>query len=210
MRISETPPVYSRIALDIATKIARGEFSEGQRISGRSLTSIKYGVSPETVRRAFRLLSDMEILDVRQNSGAIVLSKANAAKYIKQFDNHLDLRTLKKQMKALVAERDKLNVRIMELTERITDMSERFFTSDPLRSFEFEIPANSPILGKTIADSMFWQNTGATIVALRRNGKIIPSPGPYAVFMPNDVIIVSGDFEVSDRVNQVLEPEAPQ
>ncbi len=152
----------------------------------------------------------MEILDVRQNSGAIVLSKANAAKYIKQFDNHLDLRTLKKQMKALVAERDKLNVRIMELTERITDMSERFFTSDPLRSFEFEIPANSPILGKTIADSMFWQNTGATIVALRRNGKIIPSPGPYAVFMPNDVIIVSGDFEVSDRVNQVLEPEAPQ
>ena len=115
MRISETPPVYSRIALDIATKIARGEFSEGQRISGRSLTSIKYGVSPETVRRAFRLLSDMEILDVRQNSGAIVLSKANAAKYIKQFDNHLDLRTLKKQMKALVAERDKLNVRIMEL-----------------------------------------------------------------------------------------------
>ena len=39
-------------------------------------------------------------------------------------------------------------------------MNERFSKSDPLRSFEFEIPADSPILGKTIADSMFLAEYG--------------------------------------------------
>lgn len=200
MRVSESPPVYSSVAFDIAAKIARGEFCEGQKISGRSLTSSEYNVSPETVRRAFRLLADMKIVDVRQNSGAIVLSRANAAEYIKRFEYRKDLRFLKKQLRDLVVERDALNEHIQAISNRIIDMHERFFMSDPLRSFEFEIPENSPILGKTIADLMFWQNTGATIVAIRRGGRIILSPGPYAVFMPRDVIIVSGEIDITDRV----------
>jgi DNA-binding GntR family transcriptional regulator len=116
MRVSETPPVYSRVALDIAARIARGDFREGQKISGRSLTSSEYSVSPETVRRAFRLLSDMDIVDVRQNSGAIVLSKVNAAEYVKRFENRKDIGILKKQLRDLVAERDVLNERILEIS----------------------------------------------------------------------------------------------
>ncbi|NCB51225.1 MAG: GntR family transcriptional regulator [Clostridia bacterium] len=207
MRVSETPPVYSRVALDIATRIARGDFREGQKISGRSLTSSEYSVSPETVRRAFRLLSDMDIVDVRQNSGAIVLSKLNAAEYIKKFEARKDMRILKKQLRDLVAERDILNERILDISNQIVDMHERFFMTDPLRSFEFEIPEGSPLLGKTIADSMFWQNTGATIVAIRRDNKIILSPGPYAVFMQHDVVIVSGEIDISDRVLAMVNPK---
>lgn len=210
MRGSETPPVYSRVALDIASRIARGDLREGQKISGRSLTSSEYSVSPETVRRAFRLLSDMSIVDVRQNSGAIVLSKVNAAEYIKRFEDRKDLQALKKQLRDLVAERDILNERILEISNRIIDMHERFFRTDPLRSFEFGIPEDSPILGKTIADSMFWQNTGATIVAMRRNEKIILSPGPYAVFMPHDVIIVTGEIDIFDRVLKMIGSEEPK
>ena len=207
MRFSETPPVYSIVALDIATRIARGDFCEGQKISGRSLTSSEYSVSPETVRRAFRLLSDLDIVDVRQNSGAIVLSKVNAVKYINRFESRKDLQILKKQLRDLVAERDLLNGRILDISNQIIDMNGRFFMTDPLRSFEFEIPKNSPLLGKTIADSMFWQNTGATIVAIRRNEKIILSPGPYAVFMQHDVIIVSGEIDISDRVLAIINPK---
>jgi K+/H+ antiporter YhaU regulatory subunit KhtT len=206
MKISEIPPVYSSVALDIASRIARGDFREGQKISGRSLTSSEYSVSPETVRRAFRLLSDMKIVDVRQNSGAIVVSSANAAEYIKRFEYRKDLRSLKKQLRDLVAERDGLNERIQAISNRIIDMHERFFASDPLRSFEFEVPENSPLLGRTIADVMFWQNTGATIVAIRRDGKIILSPGPYAVFMPRDVIIASGEIDCSDRARRFISP----
>ena len=206
MRNSASPPVYSKVAFDIAMKIARGDLREGQIISGRSLTSSEYNVSPETVRRAFRLLSDMTIVDVQHNRGAIVLSKSNAAEYIKKFNNQKDMWLLKKELKALLSERNSINERLVEIVNQIIDVNERFRTSDPLRNFEFEIPENSPITGLTIADSMFWQNTGATIIAIRRNGNIILSPGPYAVFVSHDSIIVTGDTDITERVLQLISP----
>ncbi|MDY0372402.1 MAG: GntR family transcriptional regulator, partial [Sphaerochaetaceae bacterium] len=52
-------PIYARIALDIANRIENGELLEGKRLSGRSLMSSEYGVSPETIRRAFSLLEEL-------------------------------------------------------------------------------------------------------------------------------------------------------
>jgi DNA-binding GntR family transcriptional regulator len=112
MRNSAEPPVYSKVALDIATKIVRGEMKEGQKISGRSLTSSEYGVSPETVRRAFRLLSDMDIVSIQQNSGALVLSKKHALEYITKFQTKKDMGLLKKKLIDLVSERNKINEKI--------------------------------------------------------------------------------------------------
>lgn len=206
MRHSTVPPIYSRIALDIATKIARGEIKEGTKLSGRSLTSSQYRVSPETIRRSFRLLSDMEIVDIQKNSGAVILSKSRAAEYVKKFETKADMALLLKKLNQLFEERDNLNDQIREMIKQIIDISERFRNSDPLRSYEFLIPNDSPILGKTVADSMFWQNTGATIVALRRDDKITLSPGPYAIFSEGDSIIVSGETDIADRVEAFINP----
>lgn len=206
MRNRTIPSVYSQVALDVATKIACGEIREGQKIFGRSLTASEYGVSPETIRRAFRLLSDMKILDIQNNSGAIVLSKSRAVEYIMKFEAKKDMGLLKKLLTELIEDKNNINEQIIEIINQIIDMNERFRKSDPLRSYEFDIPPDSPIIGKTIAESEFWQNTGATIVALRRNDKIILSPGPYAVFMPNDCIIVAGEVDISDRIYKMINP----
>lgn len=85
MRVSSPPPIYSRIALDIASKIARGEIREGEKLTGRSLTSSQYRVSPETVRRSFRLLADEGIVHIQRKSGATVLSRALAAEYVERY-----------------------------------------------------------------------------------------------------------------------------
>ena len=45
---------YLQIALDLATRIAKGELPEGSRIYGRSVMASEYNVSPETIRRALR------------------------------------------------------------------------------------------------------------------------------------------------------------
>lgn len=206
MRHSTVPPIYSRIALDLATRIARGEIKEGTKLSGRSLTASQYRVSPETVRRAFQLLSDMEIVETRKNSGTVVISKSNAAEYVKKFETKADMALLLTKLNKLFDERDALNDRISEMIKQIIDISERFRNSDPLRSYEFHIPIGSPIVGKTIADSMFWQNTGATIVALRQDNKIILSPGPYAIFSEGDTIIASGETDITDRVETFINP----
>ena len=69
---------YLQIALDLATRIAKGELPEGSRIYGRSVMASEYNVSPETIRRALRLLADMKVVEIKPQSGAVVLSAATS------------------------------------------------------------------------------------------------------------------------------------
>ena len=70
----QVPAQYLQIALDLATRIAQGELAEGSRIYGRSVLASEYGVSPETIRKALRLLADMKVVDVKPQSGAVAVS----------------------------------------------------------------------------------------------------------------------------------------
>ena len=82
---------YMRIAISVAERIAAGELREGEKISGRSKLSSEYEVSPETVRRAIQLLSDMRVVAVKEQSGVYVLSADNAKRYLRNFDEKKDV-----------------------------------------------------------------------------------------------------------------------
>jgi K+/H+ antiporter YhaU regulatory subunit KhtT len=60
------------------------------------------------------------------------------------------------------------------------------------------------MIGKTISQMKFWQNTGGTIIAIRRDNSIVLSPGPYAELKNGDVIVVVGDEGTLNRVNNFL------
>ena len=85
------PAQYLQIARDLAERIARGELPEGSRIYGRSVMASEYNVSPETIRRALRLLSDMKVVEVKPQSGAVVLSqqKTKSSKATCNYKIHL-------------------------------------------------------------------------------------------------------------------------
>ena len=59
MRQMTVPAQYLQIAVDVASRVAGGDLREGDRLYGRSVMASEYGVSPETIRRALRLLADM-------------------------------------------------------------------------------------------------------------------------------------------------------
>lgn len=198
------PPVYSQIALDIAVRIARGDLKENTKISGRSKMASEYNVSPETIRRSFQLLQDMKIIEVLQSSGAIIKSRDNALKYIEKNNIGDDFRNLKRELNTLLKERSNMDKRINDIISQIIDYSERFRNIQPLYTLEFEIPENSSILKKSITEIKFWQNTGATIVAIKRLDDIILSPGPYFVFEPHDIIVVTGDMGISQRIQSLI------
>ena len=204
MRNSSKPPVYSQVAFDIATKIASGELEENTKFTGRSLMSTEYGVSQETIRRAFKQLSDMGIISVQQNIGATVLSKQKATEYIEKFQTGKDIRSLKAELRRLLDERETVNARIVALVDQITDLGDRFKSSDPLRNYEFEISPESGIIGKSVRELEFWQNTEATIVAIKSGGRINLSPGPDAVFHPYDILVVAGNPNSVDKVKQLI------
>lgn len=201
---SVSPPIYSQIALDIAAKIARGDLKENSKITGRSLLATTYAVSPETIRRSMRVLADVGIIEVKSNSGAIVLSKEKAIKYIETYNTGRNIRVLRKELKELLNEREIINKKVIDLIDEIIKVNEHLKNTDPLRNYEIEVPSTSSLIGKSIEETHFWQNTGATIVAIRRGDKIILSPGPYANFHEGDFIVVVGDLSMADRVRSFV------
>jgi TrkA domain protein len=53
----------------------------------------------------------------------------------------------------------------------------------------------SPYVGKTLADAAIRSRTGASVVALVRNGEVTPSPAPSQAFLSGDKIVVVGTQE---------------
>lgn len=198
-------PIYAQIALDIALRISNGDLKENSKVYGRSVLASEYGVSPETIRRAMRLLEDMEIVESKQNSGSIILSAENAKKYVEKFNNQNDIRVYQRNLNELLIQHESICSKISEVAGSIVKINEKFSQTAPFNSYEVKIPHNSKLINKTIGDSLFWQNTAATIIAIRRSGNIILSPGPYAIFQIDDTIVFIGDTScievVTDFVN---------
>jgi K+/H+ antiporter YhaU regulatory subunit KhtT len=192
-------PVYSQIALDLAKKIAGGEIATGSKLSGRSLLSSTYRVSPETIRRAMHLLEDMDITRSEPKSGYVIVSREKAARYVERFDTLIQVRSAQQEIETLRQQKLEIETRIFELVDYVARQADRLNRVKPLYPYEIIIYADSALVGMTISESKFWQYTGGTIVAIRRAGQVIYSPGPYAVYQADDVLLVAGDAGVEER-----------
>lgn len=201
------PPVYSQIALDVALRISRGELKEKTRISGRSVLSSEYGVSPETIRRAMKLLEDMKIIEIKQNSGIRIASVENARLYVERFGAQNDIRTYQNKLNELLHHQETLCREISEVAISIVRINQKFSKASPFSNYEVDIPQNFAMLGHTIGDLKFWQQTGATIIAIRRGEQIILSPGPYAALLEGDTLIFVGDTKSVEAVNAFIGQE---
>ncbi len=205
MRQAVIPSQYLQIALDLATRIARGELPEGSRIYGRSVMASEYGVSPETIRRALRLLADMKVVDVKPQSGAVVLSADSARRYIENFAEDAEVHTLRRRLKDLLAESAEVNRRMAETVSALVKGQETFAAAgEPLPNYEVPVPTGSPLIGKSIGELKFWQATGGTIVAIRRGQTVILSPGPYAELFGGDVIILVGSPRAAEAAHRLV------
>ncbi|MDD2534385.1 MAG: TrkA C-terminal domain-containing protein [Eubacteriales bacterium] len=197
-------PIYAQIALDIAKRIASGEFAEGSKLAGRSLLSSTYRVSPETIRRSMHLLEDMGIARSETKSGFIILSRKEARHYVNRFKTKIEIQAVRQEIKTLFDQRDVIDEKINKLIDFLTRQADRLNSVIPLYPYEFQIENQSPLIGLTISQSKFWQNTGGTIVAIRRQGSTIFSPGPYALFELDDIFLITGDAGLEERINQFL------
>ncbi|MGG1679099.1 TrkA C-terminal domain-containing protein [Neobacillus sp. NRS-1170] len=197
-------PTYERIAIDLANRIYDGEFKVGEKIHGRSTLASEYKVSPETVRRAIKILEDVDIVQSAMGSGIVIASKENAIKYIHRFSNLASIKDLEKEMNSIIAEKDALDELMLDTLRKIMDYSGKLRHTNPLAPIEVEVFPDCSHIGKTISEVKFWQNTGGTVIGMKRNGEMIISPGPYALILEGDVLLVIGDDKTYDRVLHFL------
>ena len=190
---------YTRIAISLAERIASGQLKEGDKLSGRSKLSPEYNVSPETIRRTLRLLADMKVVEVKEQSGVYVLSADNARRYLHNFADQTDIRGKQQQLRELLVRQEHLNRQMAALCRDILDETSQ--TPDALPNYYCRIPDDWPHSGTTVGALRFWQATGATIVAIRRGLSYIVSPGPYAELYAGDAVIFVGGVKAREAVS---------
>lgn len=189
-------PKYQQIALDIARRIVKEEFQEGKRLHGRSNLAGLYNVSPETIRRAVSLLEDMGVVTPEQGSGIIIKSKEAAYRYIDRFNEKDTLDSLRSELSVLLESKKEIDRRFEEIIMNISEYANRLKNINPYNPVEIEVKKGSQVIGKSITELKFWQNTGATIIAIRRGSDIILSPGPYNEISEGDVLVLVGDEDI--------------
>lgn len=192
-------PAYQSISFDIAQRIVSGEFPVNTKLSGRSLLASQYHVSPETIRKAMALLKEEQIIDVSQGKEIIIISDQKALSYLTKHQYLKSANSLKHDLEALVKEKRENDQKFEAILNDIIVFSDRLQNLKPYNPVEIKIRASSHTIGKTIANLQFWQNTGATIIALRRGIDISISPGPHVILREDDVLIVIGDEHVYQR-----------
>ena len=195
-------PKYQQIAADIAYKIVDGTYSEGEKVYARSSLGSRYGVSAETARRAVCVLADWDIVEVEKNSGVVIRSKDNARNFL----NQQSIQGLKRKILENVERQQQETKELYDYLSEVIKRIDNYRSINPFIPYEVVITEDTPILGKTIGEINFWQKTSATIIAIKRNGTLMMSPGPKAVFRQNDIVYYTGDDECPDRVKKLIYP----
>ena len=183
---------YTIIAIDIATMIKNGELSVDDRISGRSTLAGKYNVSPETIRRAVTLLKDFGVVDSTPKNGIKILSSRKASEFLAQHQNKNSFMGLKDDIATIINEKNNLEKTLVNKVNQMMDQLTISRDVGSLQPLEVDIPMGSHLIGKTIAESEFWDNTKATIVCIKRADQTTLSPGPHWRFEENDIIVFIG------------------
>jgi K+/H+ antiporter YhaU regulatory subunit KhtT len=194
---------YVTIAVDIATRIVRGEYREGQKVFGRSTLAGKYSVSPETIRRALTLLQETEIVQVVPGVGVVVKSQKAAESFLAEYGHRQVLHYMQEKLHRLLRDRDKINAEIEKLMNELLDYTFKM-AGNLQRVEEIRVSPDSALVGKSLAEAEFRVKTGATVLSVYRRGEEILLPQADTVIYSGDVLIVLAPPELKDRVHVLI------
>jgi voltage-gated potassium channel len=91
------------------------------------------------------------------------------------------------------------------LSPYAADMLDQISILENINLGQFQITADSPIVGKSIAETKFRTKTGASIVAIWRRNEMHPNPSPQDVLEENDVLLVLGTASQLNKAKALLE-----
>ena len=196
---------YQQLASDIASRIAEGSYREGDKIFARSSLASQYQVSSETARRAICVLAELGIVEAEKGSGVTVKSRENALLFISRRRDARTLSFLKNSIAEKLGKQMKEIAELKEEIEMLVDLTERFRSTNPFIPFEITMEGKFPSIGKKISDLCFWQSTSATVVAIKKKGVLILSPGASTLLEDGDVLYFVGDEGSYSRVKHFLQ-----
>ncbi len=88
-----------------------------------------------------------------------------------------------------------------KLTERLADLRHEV---EGLAIEWITMPEHGGLSGRTIGDGQIRTATGASVVAVIRDGRSIPGPGPEFRFEPADVVLTVGTVASVEAASDIL------
>ncbi|MBP2658690.1 MAG: TrkA-C domain protein [Firmicutes bacterium] len=196
--------IHESIAVDLAERIANGEFVIGEKISGRTLLASHYGVSSETIRKAVAFLRAANIVSVSQGKEVLILSTEQAKEFVNHQADMQSAYSLRQELEILLEKKKEINERFDEIVYQITHYTDRLKNLQPFNPAEVTVQATSQAIGKSIKQLEFRQRTSATLVAIRRGVELIISPDPEVVLQQGDKLVVVGLLGVLEKVDSFI------
>lgn len=197
-------PNYIKIAVDIAYRIVNNQFTEGEKITGRTTLVSIYNVSPETIRRSLALLRDMNVVTINEKSGVIINTKDYAKEFLNKFKTKSDFTYLNNETFELIKQRKEIDTKLEKNINSIIEFATQLRNVGSIIPFESIVEKDSFAVGKSIGELNFWHNTKATIIAVKRDGDLFLSPGPYFKINSNDIIVYVGEDSVIETVKDYI------
>lgn len=198
---------YEKIAVDIAYSISHGEWLEGTLVKGRSTLSGKYSVSPETIRRAVKLLEDSGVVEVLDKKGLLIKSVSAADAFINEHQAEDRIMSLRDDVKALFSQKKAIDEQLEHTLDDLIEQAMSLRNVGLIFPLEVKIQGHSHLVGKSIGEVQFWAHTGATIIGVKRGGHLQLSPGPKLVFFEGDVILyVANEHLQSAKISNYVNP----
>ena len=68
----------------------------------------------------------------------------------------------------------------------------------------YTLTDDTPLAGQSLGEASVRERTGATVVAIERNGEVIQSPSPSLVFEGDDKLVVVGTRENHEEFSETL------
>lgn len=195
---------YHQIAVELASKIAEGWYTVGEKLSARSTLASNYNVSPETARKAVNILVDLGVVTIKQGSGTYVASREKAHLFVERYQNTVSMEELRSQINECVVRQQEEIDRLSKLLKDLIGKTQRSHSTASFVPYDLKVDENCAYIGKSIGAVNVWQQTGATIVAIKRGEDFIISPGPYEQIQNEDVILFVGDELSRQRMNNLF------
>ncbi|MFD1513153.1 cation:proton antiporter regulatory subunit [Halomarina rubra] len=84
-----------------------------------------------------------------------------------------------------------------------TDSIETVLSDDTLIEWT-KVQADSPLVGKTLAETRLRQELGVSVVAIQRGGETIENPGADTEILAEDTLVVLGSSEACRQLDGVV------
>jgi len=138
----------------------------------------------------------------RAGDRAAVIIQLNRQRYIVIYDRDDRERVL--YTLPLDAEESRTVAELLDLPVVMDELTDLPPALDGVRAVRIPIPAGSPYDGRKLGDTRARARTGASIVAVVRDGRVNPSPTADLVLHHGDSVVVVGDDSAIDAVRELL------